>query len=255
MSKRGKTKKATKPKKISYSGKKLERVLSGIPNFDSLVEGGFEKDSTNMIVGDSGSGKTIFVTQFLVEGLKNGEKCLFVTFEEKKNEFYENMKEFGWELEKYEEKGLFTFLEYSPIKVKTMLEEGGGSIESLILKNKITRIAIDSISSFALLFKDELERREAALTLFGMIHDWHCTSLLTLQESPSIRGTDITPKSLEFESDSIINLYFLRYKSERERYLEVIKMRGTKHSKKIYPFEIGSKGIVVKKSPVSNINK
>src|SRR3989344_3454257 len=82
------------------------------------------------------AGKTIFATQFLVEAMKKGEKCLYVTFEEKKNQFYNNMKMFGWDLAEYEKKDLFTFLEYTPIKVKTMLEEGGGTIESVILKKK-----------------------------------------------------------------------------------------------------------------------
>ena len=61
-----------------------EKITSGIPNFDKLVEGGFEVNSTNLIVGGSGSGKSIFATQFLIEGMKNGEKTLYVTFEEKK---------------------------------------------------------------------------------------------------------------------------------------------------------------------------
>src|SRR3989344_5161546 len=120
--------------------KENKRVPTGIPNFDELMEGGFERNSTNMIVGGSGSGKSIFAAQFLVEGMKHGEKCLYVTFEEKKEQFYKNMLEFGWDLEEYEKKKLFTFLEYTPVKVKTMLEEGGGAIETAIIRQGITRI-------------------------------------------------------------------------------------------------------------------
>lgn len=229
--------------------KKLIRVPLGIPNFDKLIQGGFEKNTTNLLVGGSGSGKTIFAAQFLVSGMKKGEKCLYVTFEEKKEQFYENMKEFGWDLEEYEKKGLFTFLEYTPIQVKTMLEEGGGSIESIILKKKIDRMVFDSITSFALLFEDELSKREAALALFGLIRGWNCTALLTLEEEPLARDK-ATSSALEFESDSIIILYFVRQRGERERYVEVMKMRGTKHSEKVYAFEIGKGGIIIKR-PVS----
>ena len=232
--------------------KENKRVPTGIPNFDELMEGGFERNSTNMIVGGSGSGKSILATQFLVEGMKHGEKCLYVTFEEKKKQFYDNMLEFGWDLVEYERKGLFMFLEYTPIKVKTMLEEGGGTIESFVLSHKITRIVIDSITSFALLFEDELSRREAALSLFNMIKKWSCTSLLTSEEEPT-GDKKLSSKSLEFESDSIILLYFVREKNQRQRYLEILKMRGTKHSKKIYGFEITRSGIVVEKNPPSNI--
>ena len=69
-----------------------------------------------------------------MEGIKQGEPGLYITFEEKKEEFYKNMLDFGWDLEKEEKTGKFIFLEYSPEKVKTMLEEGGGSIENIVLK-------------------------------------------------------------------------------------------------------------------------
>ena len=222
-----------------------ERISSGITGFDKLINGGFTKNSTNMLVGGSGSGKTIFSTQFLYEGLKKGEPCLYVTFEEKKNKFFNNMKKFNIDLEKYEKNGLFNFLEYTPIKVKTMLEEGGGAIETLIISKKVTRIVIDSITSFALLFKSDHEKREAALALFNLINKWSCTSLLTLEEHPVASNNNASSKPLEFETDSIILLYFIRETDERNRYLEVLKMRGTNHSRSIHPLSIEKSGINV----------
>ncbi|MEK6850555.1 MAG: ATPase domain-containing protein [Nanoarchaeota archaeon] len=229
------------------------RVPFGISNFDKLVEGGFENSSTNLIVGGPGSGKTIFATQFLVNCMKRKEKCLLVTFEENKQQFYQHMLEFGWDLADYEKKGLFTFLEYAPAKVKTMLEEGGGSIETTIISKKISRLVIDSITSFALLFEDELTKREAALNLFNMIRKWNCTSLLTLELNPSEESLSdkAQTKAIEFESDSIIQIYFLRNKDKRERFIEILKMRGTNHSDKIYKLDIGNKGITISKSSSS----
>lgn len=226
------------------------RVPTGIPNFDKLVEGGFEKDSINLLVGDSGCGKTIFAIQFLIDGLKRGEKCLYVTFEEKKSEFYSNMADFGWDLEKFEKDGKFIFMEYTPEKVKTMLEEGGGTIESVVLGKKITRMVIDSITSFALLFVDDLKKREAALELFSMLRKWGCTSLLTYEEDPNSEKKT-TSKTLEFESDSIIAIYYKRMESKRERYIEVLKMRSTKHSREIYPLSVEKNGISVGSKPFS----
>lgn len=227
----------------------VKRVSSGIENFDKLIEGGFEKDSTSLIVGNSGSGKTIFATQFLIEGIKKGEKCLYVTFEEKKAEFYNNMLDFCWNLEDYEKEGKLLFLEYTPEKVRTMLEEGGGEIESLVLDKKITRIVIDSLTSFELLFDDKLKKKESALSLFNMLKKWNCTTLLTYEEE--LFGKENTAsKTLEFESDAIIVIYFVRVEKKRERFIEILKMRGTKHSREIYPLSIDEKkGIVVGNNP------
>lgn len=225
-----------------------ERVATGIKNFDSLIEGGFERNSTNLIVGSSGSGKSIFTVEFLIEGMKKGEKCLYITFEEGKKEFYSNMLEFGWDLAKYEKEGKFFFLEYTPEKVKTMLEEGGGIIESIVLTKNIKRIVIDSITSFELLFERELEKRESALSLFNMLSKWDCTSLLTYEGTPSPEKK-VTSRVLDFESDSIVLLYFIREKKQRARYLEILKMRGTKHSLAIFPFTIEKDGIIVSDKP------
>jgi len=249
--------KAVKVKPVKIAKAKAPRVVrvpSGITNFDKLVEGGFEKNSINLIVGNSGTGKSIFGAQFLVEGMKRGEGCFYITFQEDKDEFYSNMREFGWDLAEYERKGKFTFLEYRPEKVKTMLEEGGGIIESIILRKKIKRIVIDSITSFEMLFESELQKREAALSLFTMLRKWETTAMLTY-EGDLTKDKKALPSTLEFESDSLILLYFPRLQRERERYIEIFKMRGTDHSRKVYPFSISDKGahkgVSIGKSPTS----
>lgn len=230
---------------------KINRISSGIPGFDKLIEKGLSEKSVNLIVGTSGSGKTIFTTQFLIEGIKKGENALYITFEEKKEEFYRNMGEFGWDLEKYEKEGKFIFLEYNPEKVRDMLDEGGGTIESIILKSKIKRLVLDSVTAFALLFEDELKRREQALALFDIIRKWGCTSLLTLQEDPIDRKSGPS-SSLEFEADGIILIYFVIDSSKRKRLLEILKMRGTNHSTEVHELKITTTGVVVgKKSKMS----
>lgn len=223
---------------------KLTRVPTHIAGFDSLIEGGFKRGSVNLVAGGAGSGKTIFAIQFLVNGIKNhNEPGIYITFEEKRKKLYEDMMEFGWDLEKYEKEGKFVFLEYTPEQVKKVLVEGGGIIDSLVHKLKAKRIAIDSITSFILLYKDELAKKESSLALFELINKWECTAVLTSQGTVS--GTDIITESLEFEVDGIILMYYLRNNGERRRALEILKMRGTKHPGKTLGFTIAKDGITV----------
>jgi circadian clock protein KaiC len=241
-------KKINKPKrtikKHSYETKrKNPKIATGIPSYDKMIEGGFQDQSINLIVGGIGSGKTIFALQFLMEGIKRNEKVLYITFEEKKEDFYKNMKQLGWDLQKEENNGKFIFLEYSPEKVKMMLDEGGGAIEAIVLKNNIKRMVIDSITSFSLLFDDDLSRRQATLGLFDIIRKWDCTILLTVQNSPTDAKTKGIP-TIEFEADSITLLYFVNINNKRKRFIEVLKMRGTNHSTEVHNFEI-KKGIKV----------
>jgi len=242
-------KKPIKRKTVTKKPAKILKVSTGVKNLDKITKGGFVKSSVNMIVGCTGTGKSIFAAQFLMAGLEKGEKCLYISFEEKKEEAYANLLEIGWDFEKYEKAGKFFFIEYTPQKVQTMLEEGGGEIETTVLGQKIDRMSIDSISAFTSLFNNQPDERESVLSLYSLLRKWTCTTLLTRENDPSIKEKHSSV--LEFESDSIINLYSMMKKNTREKFLEVLKMRRTKHSTKIYPYEIKNKGIIAKSRPFS----
>ena len=223
---------------------KPERIPVDIPGFDSLIQGGFKRKSINLVAGPAGSGKTIFAIQFLVDGIiRFKEPGIYVTFEEKKDKLYEDMLGFGWDLAKFEKAGMFIFLEYTPEQVKKVLVEGGGTVDAIIEKMNAKRLVIDSITSFVLLYQDELTRKEAALALFELISKWNCTAILTAQEK--FMNRDTLEAELEFELDSIILLYHVKLKGGRRRAIEVLKMRGTKIPDQTYALDITTKGIVV----------
>ena len=233
-----------KQEKLIKRKKSDIRVPTGLPDLDKLIQGGYKEGSINLVEGGPGSGKTIFSTQFLVEGIKRGEPTAYITFEVVTEKFYENMLMLGWDLEKYEKEGLFTFLAYTPEQIKRIIIEGGGTIDALITKRKIKRLVIDSITSFALLYPTELAKKEAALTLFSVIDTWDCTALLTAQAEGDNQGEMISA-ALDFEVDSIIILYHIKKHGKRKRGIEILKMRGTKIPDKIFYIEITKGGLKV----------
>ena len=180
--------------------------------------------------------------------MRNGENVLFITFEESKKEFFTNMLEMGWNLEKLEKSGKLTFLEYSPQKIKMMIDEGGGAIESVVYKKQIKRMSIDSMSSFAFLFDSIATRRQGILSLFDIIRKWDLTTLFTLQKDP-IRSRNRPTTQAEIQADSITLLYLMKVKNQRNRFIEVLKMRGTKHSHSAYPVTIQKNGFHVGNKP------
>lgn len=239
----------TKTTSTPRKNEKTRRINTGIDGFDKLTLGGFKHDSINLISGAPGSGKTIFAIQFLVTGLKKGEAGIYVTFEEKKEGLYEDMLEFGWDLKKYEDEKKFVFLEYTPEQVKKVLIEGGGTIDAIIKKLKVKRLVIDSISSFALLYEDELTRKQASLALFELINNWGCTAVLTSQSESK---TDVHISSAtDFEVDTIILAYHIKKKGHRIRAIEILKMRGTNYPEKTVTMNIiPKKGIVINPNEV-----
>ena len=151
---------------------------------------------------------------------------------------------FGWDLEKYEKEKKFIFLEYTPEQVKRVLVEGGGLIDNIIVKRKIKRIVIDSITSFCLLYEDELSRKQASLALFELINKWGCTAILT---SEGISEEEYTiSAATQFEVDSIILAYHAKKNGERIRAVEILKMRETNYIEKTVSMKIiEKKGIEI----------
>ena len=78
-----------------------ERVTTGIAGLDSLIEGGFPKGRSILVTGEPGTGKTIFGLQFLMEGLRLGEKGIYVAADEDPLDILEQAASLGWDLEKY----------------------------------------------------------------------------------------------------------------------------------------------------------
>ena len=94
----------------------MERVLSGIKGLDEILEGGFPKGRTILVVGSPGSGKTIFALQFLRAGAAAGERSIYITFDEKPEQVKENVSEFGWDLDKLESEGKMLFVDATPFR-------------------------------------------------------------------------------------------------------------------------------------------
>ena len=222
-----------------------ERVPSGIEGLDELIDGGFERNSVILVCGDAGSGKTTLTLQFLYNGATQyGEPGIFITFEEGKESIYKHALQYGWDLKALEDKGLFAFVEYKPQQIAEIIRGGSSTVKDTIDSIGAKRIGIDSLTSYSMLFKTAYEGREAVLALFNRLRDWECTSMIASEiilQFGSRRGE----AGVEFLSDAVLLLYYARQQDMKVRALEILKMRGTRHSDKICPFKFGEKGIVV----------
>lgn len=221
---------------------KLERVSTGIPGLDRLIEGGFIRGSATLVVGDAGTGKTIFCSQFIMEGLRNGENCMFITFEETPQDIINDSAVFGWEFPKYIKKNKLVLEYRDPFQttdITTILQEE-------IVSYKISRVAIDSTSVLGLYFKDEHEVRKQLYKLIQALKSTGVTSVLTgeMAENEKVARFGVE----EYVSDGVIRLFYIGAGDGAYRQLEVKKMRRTDQKKGAFPFEITEKGIVVKSS-------
>jgi KaiC/GvpD/RAD55 family RecA-like ATPase len=82
----------------------IDRVPTGVPGLDPLIEGGFPKGRSILVTGNPGTGKTIFSLQFLAEGLERGEKAIYVAADEPPFDIVEQAASMGWDFEQHIEK-------------------------------------------------------------------------------------------------------------------------------------------------------
>ena len=87
------------------------RVETGVPGMDSLIEGGLIRNSSVLLRGKAGTGKTIFALQYLLHGAQNGEPGVLLSIEETKRDLYREAAKFGWDLESAEEAGDIAIIE------------------------------------------------------------------------------------------------------------------------------------------------
>src|SRR5437667_2630063 len=88
------------------------RVSTGVPGLDDMLEGGFPAGSLITLAGRPGTGKTIFGSQFLYQGARDGgEPGMYVSMLEGRKAYFRNMTRLGLDLPPLEKKNLFRFLE------------------------------------------------------------------------------------------------------------------------------------------------
>ena len=223
----------------------VERVETGIPGLDELLEGGFVKGSSNLLCGTTGTGKTIFGCQYIWHGLQIDEPGVYITLEQLPEEIKADVAEFGWNFDEYIQKKK-CIMDYLPPQ---SLDEMKFNIFSKVSEIKAKRLVIDNISLMSLGFegKTKLELRHQMFNFLKDIKKENVTALLITEIPEESKGLSRFGIE-EFVADGIIVLHYLEFSSGgTPRSLVIRKMRRTKHGTDVYPFEITDKGIVVKK--------
>ena len=235
-----------------------KRVGSGIDGLDNLLQGGYPKGSVILIAGTPGTGKTIACFQYMNDGLKNGEKCLFLTSDQRIHNLVRQAKKFGFDFEAAMKNGQMTF-KYLDLEKRSIHKE----MEEEIQTGKYARVVLDSLTPLSevpiwvvnrgteiIPSEDSFSNtpypiesvqatRMHVRRLLGILEEDDCTALVTSEISEGTR--DLSRDSIsEFLVDGILVLDL--DSSMDRRKLTIRKMRETKHTLKPRDIEITSKG-------------
>ncbi len=232
-----------------------QRVNTGIPGLDEMLNGGFFSGTTNVVSGESGTGKTILGSQFLYEGAKNGEKTMcIITSEESKSIIKEMRTSFGWDFDELVEKGLLTFVDITDpslrlqksveIAPSELIKSFKKLVESKIEEIKPTRIFIDSIEALFLAIESNYKLRTLIDDVFGVFRKHNVTSVITVGVMYQL------DTMVEYGADSVVKLGRVITGNNLQRSVYIMKMRGSATSNEVRVLSISDNGMaVLKQSP------
>jgi len=238
-------------------------IVTGIPGFDSLMRTGVPRGSNILVCGGPGSGKTIFCLQLLAHHAEQGKKCLFISFEESEKRLIEHMEEFGWDPVQLIEDGYLSIKRYLTSDVYYDENARDDSVHAMMAKEtdqytmdlepfvigdagfRPEIIVIDSLTSIASTFVGGKQRYRMYLDrLFRFFETLESTNFL-ISEKMLQQNELMGNEAEDFLADGVIYFYNSRKHNVRESAVEILKMRGVSHDKKIVAMNITDKGIIV----------
>jgi circadian clock protein KaiC len=222
-----------------------DNSATGIKEFDRILEGGFPKGSVVLLAGSSGSGKTIFSFQWLFEGIKQNENCIYITLTEPLFKILKNLENMNFYDRNAIEKQSLSILDLREVfKEKHFKEEEILSfIEQQVKQCQAKRLCIDSITAIAYNLDNKQRIRSFIFELGKILATMGCTTVLISEVHEQNKYSIYEVE--EFISDAILRLDQIKRNSKNQRFMKVVKVRGRKYDSDDIPISITKDGLHV----------
>jgi len=215
----------------------VRKIRSGIYGLNPLLDGGVNENSTTVVIGRSGAGKTTLATQFIRRGLQDGQEGVFVSLDENKEQIIREAVEMGWS----------DILDYLADELLVFIDASGREFSNFIRKElpafvadwkgSNARIVVDPLTPVLWSTKDLYEQRDLIGYMFKQTRKVG-TVLCTLEEhSPGdLAGPEtVIPMYL---ADCVVHLKYNSDQANPSRLLNIVKCRNSRHSPTSHPFQI-----------------
>ena len=232
----------------NQNGTGLKKSRTGIKGFEELTNGGLPLNRSTILVGATGTGKTIMAMEYIVNGaIQFNEPGVFMTFEEKTEDLCENVKSLKYDLKRLvDEKKIV--LEHLSVSHNELHEIGKYNIEGLFNKLgeaidriKAKRVVLDSFDTLFSNF-DTKSLRSEFIRLFSWLKEKKVTAIITAEigiESLTRLGIE------ENMADCVIEVNNRVVNQIAIRRIRIIKYRGSIHANNEYPFLIDETGMTI----------
>jgi circadian clock protein KaiC len=223
----------------------VKRISMGVPVLDDMLGGGLPAGYSMLLVGPAGSGKTILSTEFLAEGVRQGETAVIAVFEKSPGQM---MNE---KLDALVRSGKVAMLNARSLDLS--IDETLHELMEMIERTGATRVVLDSLSGFELAlalppeyredFRESLYRMTTVLTARGV------TLIMTTELEDHFDQLRFSPYGSAFMVDAIVMQRFFEAAGHLRTAISVVKVRGSKHSRQMRLFEVTENGVEIGTAP------
>jgi circadian clock protein KaiC len=231
-----------------------DRCVTGIEGLDNILGGGIPRGNMVLVAGGVGTGKTTLCLEFLVRGAEKGEKGLFISVTEASAKLMQNFSTFEFfhpDLVQghqvtivdlpivYDRLGL-NREELKPGEVDILVR----TIQDLVRESGARRVVLDSLTSVGFRVRSEEKARDFILKLGQAFSELGTTSLM-VAEVGAVPGVHSLYGVEEAIVDGVVMLSNVRRRGDMLRVLQIIKMRGTVHSRAQYVIDLTPIGMLM----------
>jgi circadian clock protein KaiC len=226
-----------------------ERISTGVLKLDPAIGGGLLRGSTSLLVGPTGSGKTILGLHFLFEGISRNEPGLLASFEESPTMVGLSIASLGFDSARLAEGGLLTHLYVSAVEMN--IDDVMERIVTLVEARGIRRLVVDSVADLQATASDESRFHSYIYAMMQYFAAANITTYFTLEGHLRTGDQRLSQAQVSYLCDNVIALDYGETEGEVRRSLSVVKTRASYHDMRVHEFTIGDRGIELQRGHTS----
>jgi len=224
--------------------KKYERIQlsTDIPAFDALLGGGVDSGSSTLILGPSGTGKSLIAISFAMAAIRRGEKAALFAFDEELGLLTERMKGLNFDLAAAREKGDLILEQVDAAELSP--GEFAHRVRSVVDNKGIRTVIIDSLNGYQTSMPQENSLILHMHELLQYLNRQGAATFMTVAQQGLV-GDMQSPVDITYLADTVILLRYFEAMGKVRRAISVIKKRSGHHETTIREFELSGKGLTL----------
>jgi circadian clock protein KaiC len=215
------------------------RISTGLAALDGMLADGLWPGASTLVVGPTGSGKTLMGLHFIFGGARQGEQGVIATLQENPTQLERMLRGLGWPASDPAVEVMYR----SPVDI--YIDEWVYDLLRMVDRTGARRVLLDSLMDLRMAAPDETRFREFMYWLSQRFSRQGVSMLMTYEIAELFGVNSLSDFAVSHLSDNVVMLNYYKEHGSLMRAMSVIKTRASRHDSSVRQFEIGPGGIIV----------